>query len=76
MHVILQDQENGRETVLCVDRRTNSCQILQLQPEHLATIEQIAKAMGAKDLYLQAHSAPPTNGWHEEDEFKIWVKEL
>ena len=53
MHVVLENQSDGKKIVLCVDRASRSCRVIDPPNlEVLPTLEDIARALGASNLVI------------------------
>jgi len=59
MHIILKNESSGKvEGVVCIDRATQSCTILQYTEANLDDLVQIAKALKVDRILM---FAPPEN---------------
>ena len=75
MHIKIEDQETGKESVLCIDRTAKTAQILKLVPGHENLLIQVAQSVGATQLVIITQGRPG-EGFFLAGSEQIWVKEL
>ncbi len=81
MHIKIEDQETGLESVLCVDRTAKTATILKLVPGHENLLVQIAQSVGATSLVMIARHDYGVEflwpyGFRADSSYEVFVKEL
>jgi len=74
MHIKIEDQETGKESVLCIDRTAKTAQILKLVPGHENLLIQVAQSVGATQLVIIGDMCP--EGFFHASDAHIYVKDL
>ena len=74
MHIKIEDQETGHESILCIDRSAKTAQILRLVPGHENLLAQVAQSVGATYLTVVATKCP--TGFVPSAAGSLYVKEL
>lgn len=81
MHIKIEDQESGAESIICVSRRAKTAEILILVPGHQNLLAQIAQAVGAIELRMNARPSWGDEflqpyGFQIDSNLTTYVKEL
>ena len=81
MHIKIEDQETGVESVMCIDRSAKTAEILALHPGHQNLLIQVAQSVGATKLYMLAREDYSVEflshyGFKRALDAQIYVKEL
>lgn len=77
MHLILEDQETGQKTVVCIDRMSQTCTFLGGDPEQL---DAVAAALGAVTIRaIVTHDQARQfreHGWRRPSNLTVVVKDV